>query len=624
MRFTQLRFERCTFLFAALALGDVTGDSQQGVDAAGGVAHRCGVRFEPAPCAFQANHLELERACFAVHHPMMQCDEGRAGLRHDVVEQRLPLHRLQRVGLEHDQARSIHFQQVSGAINHLDALRFGIDERAQTALAVVQGLARAVLLGDVGEHQDHAGDGALPVADRRGAIGDLIFDAIARKQRCVVREAHDLAPLEHPAHRILRRQACKRIENAKHLGERATGCACQRPAGEPLGNRVHAGDSPVRIGGDHRVADRLQRDGKVLLAGAQRRLAAVPCIQHAVEHLRYSPDLGRSGHARAGGAVAGGNALGHRSQAGDRPHSRAADAPGQPQCQQQHTQADAERTPTGVTVVGIGLGLGDPGHHSPLDSRNGHECVQALYAIRALGGNESFPQIAGGCVCLRRRRGADERGRVRRTKQDHALAVGDGHCGVRRHRSEHLFAQLEQINRQREQADHGARFVAYRMGQHRHPAADLAAAKRIARRELSVAQPLLEPWKLSRVQLPYRILDVGTNDVALQVAQSESGELRMQGDVIGDDWIAVARIHRLDQGSCGQPRQGCLGLAQLALDRGGGTGSQNAHSCVGVFAGALGIGDQKPSQQPGHRQHDRQCQQEQAGADGSEEVCESH
>ena len=57
--------------------------------------------------------------------------------------------------------------------------------------------------------------------------------------------------------------------DAEHLVQGLPHGLRHGPARQALGHRVHAGDAALRIGGDHAIADGVQRDGQAFLALAQ-------------------------------------------------------------------------------------------------------------------------------------------------------------------------------------------------------------------------------------------------------------------------------------------------------------------------------------------------------------------
>lgn len=120
------------------------------------------------------------------------------------------------------------------------------------------------------------------------------------QQGGVVAQCHHLAPVHHQLHRVYLRLAGAGVDDAKHLGQGLPRGLGQGPARQALGHRVHAGDAALRVGGDHAIADRVQRDGQVFLALAQFGLCFLAGQRHAVKPAAQLGQLlqARGGHAR--------------------------------------------------------------------------------------------------------------------------------------------------------------------------------------------------------------------------------------------------------------------------------------------------------------------------------------
>ena len=184
-------------------------------------------------------------------------------------------------------------------------------EGAKTRLVVLQLAAHAVGLAHVAEHQHHAHDLPLGVADGGSAVGDLVFGPVAREQGGVVAQRHHLALVHHLLHRVHLGFARAGVDDAEHIGQWLPQGLRQRPAGQALGHRVHAGDAALRIGGHHGVANGMQGDGQVLLALAQPGLGVLAGQCHAVEAAAQlgqllQPRGGRARHIAPLGQLVGG------------------------------------------------------------------------------------------------------------------------------------------------------------------------------------------------------------------------------------------------------------------------------------------------------------------------------
>ncbi len=107
-----------------------------------------------------------------------------------------------------------------------------------------------------------------------------------------------------------RRQARVLVDDVEDLLHRAAVRVRQGPAGQLFRDRIHAHDAPLGIGGQHAVANRMQRDGQVLFAFNQGTLAGgrrahLPPYQHVgsrqqrEQQDRYQCSAGHQGVLRA-------------------------------------------------------------------------------------------------------------------------------------------------------------------------------------------------------------------------------------------------------------------------------------------------------------------------------------
>jgi len=102
----------------------------------------------------------------------------------------------------------------------------------------------AARLGDVAEHQDHAEDPPLLIANRRGAVVDRDLRTILAPEHSMVGEADDLAVAEHLGDRVLDALAGGLVDDVEDLLERAALGVFARPSGELNGHRVHEDNTP--------------------------------------------------------------------------------------------------------------------------------------------------------------------------------------------------------------------------------------------------------------------------------------------------------------------------------------------------------------------------------------------
>ncbi len=125
-------------------------------------------------------------------------------------------------------------------------------------------------LADIVEHEDRAGHVAAVVPDRcRGALDVDLVAVAADEQRRAYRLDRARAA-DGDCERVFERLAGLLVEAAEHLVDLAPGGLLELPSGQLLGHRIEVLDVALGIGGDHAVADRLQRDLGALLLPEER------------------------------------------------------------------------------------------------------------------------------------------------------------------------------------------------------------------------------------------------------------------------------------------------------------------------------------------------------------------
>ena len=90
------------------------------------------------------------------------------------------------------------------------------------------------------------------------------------------------------------------IQQPQHLADRLAARLGAGPAGELLGDRIEVIDAAFAVGGDHRIADRLQRHLRAFLLGEHRLLGALARGDVGHRALEgHDALLGVAQHARA-------------------------------------------------------------------------------------------------------------------------------------------------------------------------------------------------------------------------------------------------------------------------------------------------------------------------------------
>ena len=156
------------------------------------------------------------------------------------------------------------------AIEYDDSFRGVFDQRPATRLRFHQPLFGLAFVALIAEDQHDADDRSTRGADRRGAVGDRHNLAVARHQFRMVGQAHDEALAQDFLHRAFHFLTRGFGTDVEDFVQRAAGCGAERPTGQLLGHRIHARDLAVFVGGDHRVADGIERDTQVFFTGLEQ------------------------------------------------------------------------------------------------------------------------------------------------------------------------------------------------------------------------------------------------------------------------------------------------------------------------------------------------------------------
>ena len=142
-----------------------------------------------------------------------------------------------------------------------------VDQAGEGVVArlVVQRAVQPALLADVVKHHHGADEIARPVADRRRRILDGDLPALAAHLHDVLREPEHPAFAQAAHDRILPRLVRALLDHGEDRLDQLPFGLAPFPAGEAFRDRIHVVDAAERVGGDHRIADRLERDLGALL-----------------------------------------------------------------------------------------------------------------------------------------------------------------------------------------------------------------------------------------------------------------------------------------------------------------------------------------------------------------------
>ena len=180
----------------------------------------------------------------------------------------------------HAAVAGVGFQQHPLRIDDQEAVHRGVEQAAVALVGLALRLGGGVFLRHVAKVQHHAAQHAGRVEDGRGAIGDLRLCTVAGDQQRVVGQGHGLPGFEHTRHRVGHGGARECVDDAKHRRQRLAQGLGAGPAGQALGDGVHARHAARGVGGDDGVADGLQGDAQVFLARPQPRLGLVLVERH--------------------------------------------------------------------------------------------------------------------------------------------------------------------------------------------------------------------------------------------------------------------------------------------------------------------------------------------------------
>ena len=118
----------------------------------------------------------------------------------------------------------------------------------------------------------------VAVANRRGAVRDGAFSAVAAYQYRVVRQTGDTPATHHQLCGVGNRLPGLLVDDVEDLGEWPAGCRAVGPPGERLRVRIQVRRAAIRVRGDDTVTDAVERDAKpFLLRGKLTREPLLLC-----------------------------------------------------------------------------------------------------------------------------------------------------------------------------------------------------------------------------------------------------------------------------------------------------------------------------------------------------------
>ncbi len=254
------------------------------------------------------------------------------------------------------------------------------------------------------------------------------------------------------------------------------------------------------------------------------------------------------------------------------------DPPCQEQCEEKQAQTDQDTARQETIGHRKNSRLRHDGHHGPAGNRQLAVCGE-LGNTGAVGKRQHarwLVHVAG------RQAGEDAGHRIGQADrgvlgahQDPVLAIKHQRHHVLGHILQDLLAERLQIEWQYHQALLHLRFVPDRLRQHRNPASGQGRQERIGNVKLPGRNSRREPGKAAQLLCARRILQIGAECLALQVARAYRDKFRMQAHETVNQGIAAANVHGLDQRLAGDQRQ-CAGIvAQTRLQPVGSAIHQN-------------------------------------------------
>ena len=149
-----------------------------------------------------------------------------------------------------------------------------VDQAGERIVArlVVERAVHAPLLAHVVEHHDGADQVSRAIAYRRGGVLDGNHVAAPRHEHRMLGESQHLAFAQAAHDGALGRLPRGLVHHGQDIADELRLRLAVLPSRQALRDRVHVVDAPFGIGGDDRIADRLQRDLRAFLRLEYRRL----------------------------------------------------------------------------------------------------------------------------------------------------------------------------------------------------------------------------------------------------------------------------------------------------------------------------------------------------------------
>ena len=135
-----------------------------------------------------------------------------------------------------------------------------VDEPGERIVArlIMQRPVQPALLAHIVKHHHRADQITGTIADGRRRILDRDFLSAAVHEHRVFGQAEHLSFAQAAHDRTLARLPRRLIDDRQHIADQLRLRFAVFPSGQALGHRIHVVDASFGIGGDYRIADRLQ------------------------------------------------------------------------------------------------------------------------------------------------------------------------------------------------------------------------------------------------------------------------------------------------------------------------------------------------------------------------------
>ena len=153
--------------------------------------------------------------------------------------------------------------QGDNAIHH--RIENCLDQRG----AIAHGLLRGIFHSDIAKHQHRAHHLTIAVANWCTTVGDGALAAITGDQYGVIGQPPCRAMRQCFLDRDRGRLSSSLIDDVKNFLHQAIVCFRRCPTRQPFGKGVQQRHMPVGIGGDDRIADRVERHRELFFADVQ-------------------------------------------------------------------------------------------------------------------------------------------------------------------------------------------------------------------------------------------------------------------------------------------------------------------------------------------------------------------